>query len=96
MAELREQAKAVAALLGQLANENRLLILCALLEGHKTVGQLGEAVPHITGPALSQHLQKLRAAGLVDSTKHGQFVEYQIADQRLYGLMERLKALYCA
>lgn len=41
MAELREQAKAVAALLGQLANENRLLILCALLEGPKTVGQLG-------------------------------------------------------
>ena len=96
MAELQEQAKAVAALLGQLANENRLLILCALLEGPKTVGQLGETVPHITGPALSQHLQKLRTAGLVDNTKHGQFVEYQIADQRLYGLMERLKALYCA
>ena len=96
MAELQEQAKAVAALLGQLANENRLLILCALLEGPKTVGQLGEDVPHITGPAMSQHLQKLRTAGLVDSTKHGQFVEYQIADQRLYGLMERLKALYCA
>ena len=96
MAELQEQAKAVAALLGQLANENRLLILCALLEGPKTVGQLGETVPHITGPALSQHLLKLRTAGLVDSTKHGQFVEYQIADQRLYGLMERLKALYCA
>ena len=96
MAELQEQAKAVAALLGQLANENRLLILCALLEGPKTVGQLGETVPHITGPALSQHLQKLRTAGLVDSTKHGQFVEYQIADQRWYGLLERLKALYCA
>ena len=96
MAELQEQAKAVAALLGQLANENRLLILCALLEGPKTVGQLGETVPHITGPALSQHLQKLRTAGLVDSTKHGQFVEYQIADRGSYGLVERLKALYGA
>lgn len=95
MAELQTQAKAVAQLLGQLANENRLLILCALLDGPKTVGQLGDAVPHITGPALSQHLQKLRIAGLVDGVKCGQFVEYHIADPRLYGLMERLKELYC-
>ena len=93
---LREKAQTIAGLMAQMANENRLLILCALREGPNTVGQLGETVPHITGPALSQHLQKLRTAGLVDSTKHGQFVEYQIADQRLYGLMERLKALYCA
>ena len=95
MDELQTQAKAVASLLGQLSNENRLLILCALLDGPKTVGQLADAVPHITGPALSQHLQKLRAAGLVDSTKHGQFVEYRIADERLYGLMGFLKETYC-
>lgn len=93
---LREKAKTIAELMAQMANENRLLILCALLDGPKTVGELGESVPNITGPALSQHLHKLKDGGLVQAEKHGQFVTYSIKDSRLQALMAVLKEQYCA
>lgn len=94
--QLREKAQTIASLMAQMANENRLLILCALLDGPRTVGELGESVPNITGPALSQHLHKLKDGGLVQAEKHGQFVIYSIKDSRLWALMEVLKEQYCA
>ena len=92
---MREQARKIAELMGQLANVNRLLILCALLEKPMTVGELAGTVPGISGPALSQHLQKLRAGQLVQAQKEGQFVRYSIKDERLYALMALLKKEYC-
>ncbi len=92
---MRENAKRVSALMGQLANENRLLILCALLEGSKTVGELAEAVPDISGPALSQHLHKLRDAGLICSEKEAQFIRYSICDPRIRDLIDLLRRSYC-
>ncbi|WP_242955348.1 MULTISPECIES: ArsR/SmtB family transcription factor [unclassified Flavonifractor] len=94
--QLREKAQTIASLMAQMANENRLLILCALLDGPKTVGELGESVPNITAPALSQHLHKLKDGGLVQAEKHGQFVTYSIKDSRLQALMAVLKEQYCA
>lgn len=95
MNDLRQRAKEIAALMAQMANENRLLILCALLDGPKTVGQLSRQVPGITGPALSQHLHKLREGGLINSEKQAQYVTYFIQDERLRDLMEVLKQKYC-
>ena len=66
---MREKARKIAGLMGQMANENRLLILCALLERPMTVGELNQEIPGITMPALSQHLCRLRAGGLVDCSK---------------------------
>ena len=94
--QLREKAQTIASLMAQMANENRLLILCALLDGPKTVGELGESVPNITAPALSQHLHKLKDGGLVQAEKYGQFVTYSIKDSRLQALMAVLKEQYCA
>ena len=94
--QLREKAQTIASLMAQMANENRLLILCHLLDGPKTVGELGESVPNITGPALSQHLHKLKDGGLVQAEKHGQFVTYSIKDSRLQALMAVIKEQYCA
>ena len=93
---LREKAQTIAGLMAQMANENRLLILCALLDGPKTVGQLGEEVPNITAPALSQHLHKLKDGGLIQGEKHGQFITYSIKDSRIQALMAVLKEQYCA
>lgn len=95
MDAMRRQAGEVAALMGQLANENRLLILCALMERPMTVGELAGCVPHITGPALSQHLHRLREGGLVKTEKLGQYVRCTIRDPRLTALMEVLKREYC-
>lgn len=96
MDTIRQKAQDIARLMGQLANENRLLILCALLEGPQTVGQLGQQVPGITGPALSQHLHRLRDSGLVQAQKQGQFVTYSLRDERLRAVMAALKEQYCA
>ncbi len=93
---MREQAKDVAKLLSHLANENRLLILCALLEGPLTVGELSERVKDITGPALSQHLHRLKEGGLISSEKQGQHVIYSIYDERLRVLIGLLKREYCS
>ena len=92
---MRENARMVAGLMRQLANENRLLILCALLEGPQTVGELAQIVPEISGPALSQHLHKLRDAGLIQAEKHAQFVRYSIADPHLHSLIDLLRQEYC-
>lgn len=92
---MREQAKNVAKLLSHLANENRLLILCALLESPMTVGELAAQVQDITGPALSQHLHRLKEAELISSEKKGQHVIYSIQDERLRELIELLKREYC-
>ena len=71
---MEEKAKQVAELLKLLANENRLLLLCALLEHPMTVGELGEHTPKIGQSALSQHLHALRSAGLVADRRNGQYV----------------------
>ena len=92
---MKEHAEKVAALMGMLANENRLMILCALLEQPMTVGELGKYVPDISAPALSQHLHKLKSAGLVCAEKEAQFVRYRIGDPHLHKLMALLREEYC-
>ena len=62
MAEMRDHATEAAAFLKALANDQRLLVLCALLEGPLSVGDINERVP-LSQSALSQHLSVLRDAG---------------------------------
>ena len=52
---MEEQAKKIAELLKLLANEHRLLILCALIQGKLTVGEIHKYLPNITAKDLSQH-----------------------------------------
>ena len=92
---MKEKAKKIADMLKILANENRLRILCALMEGQMTVGTLSEFVKDITQSALSQHLTLLKAAGIVSSEKKGQNVTYSIADKRVEELIETLRKHYC-
>jgi DNA-binding transcriptional ArsR family regulator len=92
---METEAKKVAELLKILANENRLMILCALIEGDKTVGEIAEYVPKITQSALSQHLTLLKTAGILQSDKQGMYVTYSIADPRVNEVMETLKKYYC-
>ena len=93
---MRKTAEKVARLMGQLANENRLLILCALLERPMTVGELGKQVPDISAPALSQHLHRLKDAGLIASQKEAQFSRYYICDPHIHKLIALLRLEYCS
>ncbi|MDR0621821.1 MAG: metalloregulator ArsR/SmtB family transcription factor [Deltaproteobacteria bacterium] len=92
---MEKKAKIVAQLLKILANENRLLILCALASGAKTVGEIGEFIPNITQSALSQHLNYLKTASILSASKNGQYVTYSIADGRVVEVLNTLKKHYC-
>ncbi|MDR0308624.1 MAG: metalloregulator ArsR/SmtB family transcription factor [Coriobacteriales bacterium] len=92
---MEEHAKKVAELLKLMANENRLLILCSLTKGSKTVSEICEVVPKISQPGLSQHLQLMRTAGILSSEKKAQNVTYSISDNRINKLMETLEENYC-
>ncbi len=92
---MEAKAKDVAQLLKNLANDNRLLILCALMENPMTVGELGTQVPNISQPALSQHLSLLKAHGILACTKAGQHITYFISDKRVEALIDTIKEYYC-
>lgn len=92
---MEEKAKTVAELLKILANEYRLLVLCALVDDTLTVSQIHEFVPNITASALSQHLSQLKRSGILESQKQGLNVFYKIADTRVLELLSVLKKYYC-
>lgn len=92
---MEERAKQIAELLKVLANENRLMIFCALMERPMNVGEISKYVPGITMSALSQHLSLLKAHGILDYNKSGQNVTYSIADHRVEEIIHVLKKYYC-
>lgn len=92
---MEEKAKKIAVLLKLLANEQRLLILCALLHEPMTVSKLHSFTPNISQSALSQHLTQLRSVGILDSERQGMHVIYRIQDADIIDLMAFLKAHYC-
>ncbi|WP_328799471.1 ArsR/SmtB family transcription factor [Sandaracinobacteroides hominis] len=89
------QAGRLAETLALLASAPRLMILCRLSEaGEMPVGALADSVG-LSQSALSQHLARLRADGLVATTRERQSIRYRIADPRVLQLMETLHTLYC-
>lgn len=93
---MEEHAKELAALLAQLANPNRLMILCSLIEEPMSVGELNKKLGTISQPAISQHLRSLQSAGILSSEKKGQFVIYSLKDSRIRILFETLKEQFCS
>ena len=93
---MEKKAKKIAELLKLLANEHRLLILCALMSGPLTVGELHTFTPNITASALSQHLNQLKTAGILESEKLGMNVVYRIQDERVVALIGTIKEQYCS
>lgn len=92
---MEENAKKVAELLKVLANENRLLIFCALMEKPMTVTEISKYVPNITQSALSQHLAVLKSHGVLDNEKKGLNNIYFISDHRVDEIINVLKKHYC-
>lgn len=89
--EMRPHAAKAAALLKALANEQRLMILCNLVAGPLSVGQLNDRV-RLSQSALSQHLGVLREAGVVATTRESQSVIYSLPPgvaTRIIGLLHQ-------
>lgn len=90
-----ENAKEIAELLKVLANENRLMIVCNLMESPMTVTELHEKINNLTQSALSQHLANLKAHRILSSQKNGLSITYSIKDDRIRNVISVLKENYC-
>lgn len=92
--KLQENASAASALLKSMCNESRLMILCQLLEGEKSVGEL-EKLIGISQSALSQHLARLRHNDLVETRRQAQVIYYRLKGHKVPALMRTLYDVFC-
>lgn len=93
--ELACRATEVAVLLKILANRNRLMIVCTLVDGEYSVGQIEEELG-IWQPTLSQQLTILREAGIVATRREAKQIFYRLTEQKAAQLVEALHAIFCA
>ncbi|QYX56016.1 metalloregulator ArsR/SmtB family transcription factor [Roseovarius sp. SCSIO 43702] len=92
---LEGDIKSASELMKMLASEARLRILCRLVEGERSVGQLAQACG-VAQPTMSQQLKRLKDAGLVDSRREAQTIYYRLAGIEAAAVLETLHRLYCA
>lgn len=95
LAELQSRALRATGLLKAMSNPVRLMVLCQLAEGEKSVGEL-EAVVDVSQSALSQHLALLRGRGLVRARRAGQTIFYSLAGREAPALLAALYEVYCS
>ena len=77
-----------------LANENRLLLLCLLAEGEKSVTEL-ETMLDLRQPTVSQQLARLRADKLVEARRDGKAIYYSLASEEARQVIGLLYDLFC-
>ncbi len=93
-AEMARSAAAAAAYLKTLAHEGRLMILCHLGSGEKSVGEL-EVLLEIRQAAVSQMLARLREEGLVSTRREGKTIYYSLADAKTSEVIGMMYRLFC-
>ena len=94
LTELHDMAASACELLKAMANEWRLMILCQLAEGEKTVSEL-QGLLGLSQSALSQHLAILRREKIVRARKHAQSVSYSLTGDEATKVMESLHDVFC-
>ncbi|MCC6946821.1 MAG: winged helix-turn-helix transcriptional regulator [Bradyrhizobiaceae bacterium] len=83
------------AVLKALSNRHRLLILCQLIDGEKSVGQLADFLG-VRDSTASQHLALLRRDRIISGRRDGQTIWYRFSSQPALEVMQVLYASYCA
>ncbi|MFC2974452.1 metalloregulator ArsR/SmtB family transcription factor [Azotobacter bryophylli] len=91
---MRDAAGKAASVLRTLGNPDRLLLLCQLSQGERSVGEL-EEILGLNQPSLSQQLGVLRSEGLVQTRRDGKRIFYSIAEPKILVLLGTLYELYC-
>lgn len=94
MALFEQSTSRAADLLRLLGNQHRLMILCQITDGELSVGELQRRLP-LSQSALSQHLAKLRADGIVSTRREAQSIFYRIADPAALRIITTLAELFC-
>ena len=93
--DMRSHAAEAAGLMKALGHEARLIILCTLAEGERSVGELNELVP-LSQSALSQQLARLRREGLVETRRESQTIYYSLVPGPADKIIHLLHDIYCA
>ncbi|MDR3375580.1 MAG: metalloregulator ArsR/SmtB family transcription factor [Ancalomicrobiaceae bacterium] len=91
---LLEKTEKAEAFLKALANSHRLMILCELLKGERSVSAINSRLP-LSQSALSQHLARLRDDGLVATRRDAQMIYYRIADESVERMIHLLWDIFC-
>ena len=91
---MQQNAQAASQLLKTLANPNRLMVLCNIVNQERTVGEL-EKLIGLGQSALSQQLSRLRHEGIVECRREGQSAYYSLKDEGARRVLEVLYSIYC-
>lgn len=91
---MEEKSSEVAAMMKQLGHPKKLLVLCALLDKKKAVGELSE-ICEVGQPQMSHFLKRMELEGMITSTRKGNYIYYQITDPRIKKLIKSLKNIFC-
>ena len=92
--ELHSHADEAAALMKTLSNTARLMILCQLVEGERSVAELEKNLD-TKQPNVSQQLARLRMEGHVQARRDGRTIYYSLADERVASVIHNLHATFC-
>jgi ArsR family transcriptional regulator len=94
LSDLNDSAESASELLKTLSHSGRLMILCNLADGEKSVSEL-EDMLGTRQAAVSQQLARLRKDKLVRFRREGKTVYYSLADSKARRVIELLYSLYC-
>ena len=89
-----DNAKRASDFLKALAHESRLMILCILAEGEKSVSEL-EDILSLRQPTVSQQLARLRADGLVSTRRDGKAIYYKLASAEARVVIGAVYDVFC-
>jgi ArsR family transcriptional regulator, virulence genes transcriptional regulator len=92
---MKTAAESASAIMKTLGHQGRLMILCQLATGEKSVGELSRLLDMPQSP-LSQHLSRMRGEGLVRPRRDAQTVYYSLKSDEAGKIIECLYNLYCA
>ena len=92
--EMTANAARATEFLRSLSNPHRLLILCQLSQGEKSVSELCDVL-NLRQPTLSQHLARLRSEGLVSTRRDGTTIYYSLEREDVLPVIEVLYSVFC-
>ena len=93
--QLEAHAAAAESFLRSIANRHRLMVLCSLVEGEVSAGELSRRLG-LTQSNLSRHLGTLREEGLVATRREATTIYYRIASDRVRTILQTLHGMFCA
>jgi len=94
LSQMAQSADRASALMKTLGHRDRLMILCQLADGEKSVGQIADLLEIPQSP-LSQHLSRMRKEGLVETRREAQTIYYSLKSGEASRIVEVLYELFC-